>query len=79
MNKKQRKKLDLLISQGPQKLDFFGAGWRSPMIQWLIYEKFGVEYLVYYIPQLLKNMGFSYQKAKFVADHKVAEKRKQWL
>ena len=49
------------------------------MIQWLIYEKFGVEYSVYYIPQLLKNMGFSYQKAKFVADHKDPEKRKEWL
>jgi len=36
------------------------------MIQWLIYEQFGVEYSVFYIPQLLKNMGFSYQKAKFV-------------
>ena len=29
--------------------------------------------------QLLKNMGFSYQKAKFVADHKDPEKRKKWL
>jgi hypothetical protein len=49
------------------------------MIQWLIYEMFGVEFSVHYIPQLLKNMGFSYQKAKFVADHRNPEKRKQWL
>jgi transposase len=79
LTKKQRKQLDQLISQGPQKSGFAGACWRSPMIQWLIYEKFGVEYSVFYIPQLLKNMGFSYQKAKFVADHKDPEKRKQWL
>ena len=79
LTKKQRKQLDQLISQGPQKSGFPGACWRSPMIQWLIYEKFGVEYSVFYIPQLLKNMGFSYQKAKFVADHKEPEKRKQWL
>jgi transposase len=79
LTKTQRKQLDRLISQGPQKSGFPGACWRSPMIQWLIYEKFGVEYSVYYIPQLLKNMGFSYQKAKFVADHKDPEKRRQWL
>ena len=79
LTKMQRKKLDRLISQGPQKSGFPGACWRSPMIQWLIYEQFGVEYSVFYIPQLLKNMGFSYQKAKFVADHKDPEKRKLWL
>jgi len=49
------------------------------VIQYLIYERFGVQYSVHYISQLLKNMGFSYQKAKFVADHKDPEKRKQWL
>ena len=79
LTKTQRKQLDRLISQEPQKSGFPGACWRSPMIQWLIYEKFGVEYSVFYIPQLLKNMGFSYQKAKFVADHKDPEKRKLWL
>jgi transposase len=79
LTKAQRKQLDQLICQGPEKSGFPGACWRSPMIQWLIYEKFGIEYSVYYIPQLLKNMGFSYQKAKFVADHKDPEKRKEWL
>jgi hypothetical protein len=48
------------------------------MIQTLIYQKFGVSYSIQYISQLLKNMGFSYQKAKFVADHKDHEKRQQW-
>ncbi|WP_197910507.1 IS630 family transposase [Desulfosarcina ovata] len=42
-------------------------------------ERFSVAYSTHYISQLLKNMGFSYQKAKFVADHKDAEKRKEWL
>jgi transposase len=79
LTKTQRKQLDRMISQGPQKSGFPGACWRSPMIQWLIYEKFGVEYSVFYIPQLLKSMGFSYQKAKFVADHKDPEKRQLWL
>ncbi len=34
LTKTQRKQLDQLISQGPQKSGFPGACWRSPMIQW---------------------------------------------
>lgn len=79
LTKTQKKELDKLITEGPDKAGFPGACWRSPMIQYLIYERFGVQYSVHYIAQLLKNMGFSYQKAKFVADHKDPEKRKQWL
>ena len=79
LTKTQRKELDKLITEGPTKAGFSGACWRSPMIQLLIHEKFGVQYSVHYISQLLKNMGFSYQKAKFVSDHKDPEKRKEWL
>ena len=79
LTKTQRKELDKLITEGPVKAGFSGACWRSPMIQTLIYERFGVSYSVHYISQLLKNMGFSYQKAKFVADHKDEEKRQEWI
>jgi transposase len=79
LTKTERKKLAKLIAEGPAKAGFPGACWRSPMIQELIYEKFGVQYSVYYIPQLLKNLGFSYQKAKFVAECRDAEKRQEWL
>ena len=79
LTKTQRKKLDKIITEGPAKAGFHRACWRCPMIQSLIYERFGVFYSVHYISQLLKNMGFSYQKAKFVADHKDPEKRKKWL
>jgi len=79
LTKSQKKELDKIITEGPGNAGFPGACWRSPMIQHLIYERFGVQYSVHYISQLLKNMGFSYQKAKFVADHKDPEKRKKWL
>ena len=79
LTKTQKKELDRIITEGPAAAGFPGACWRSPMIQALIYEKFGVFYSVHYIAQLLKNMGFSYQKAKFVSDHKDPEKRKEWL
>ena len=79
LSKTQREELDKLITEGPENAGFPGACWRSPMIQVLIYQRFGVFYSVHYISQLLKNMGFSYQKAKFIADHKDPEKREQWL
>ncbi len=79
LTKTQKKELEKIIEEGPHKADFPGACWRSPMIQELIYEKFGAFYSVNYIAQLLKNMGFSYQKAKFVSGDKDSEKRKEWL
>jgi hypothetical protein len=48
------------------------------MIQQLICERFGVYDNVFYIAQLLKNLGFSYQKAAFVSDHLNAAKRHEW-
>ena len=48
------------------------------MIQQLIYDRFGVYYNVFYIAQLLKNLGFSYPKAAFVSDHLNEQKRQEW-
>jgi len=78
----QRRRLSKIIEQGPQKSGFFGACWRTPMIQELILNKFNVLYNVRYISQLLKNMGFSYQKARFALGGKNpdnADKRQEWL
>jgi transposase len=74
----QKATLMTLIDEGPVKAGFRGACWRSPMIQQLIYERFGVYYNVFYIAQLLKNFGFSYQKAAFVSDHLDEDKRQAW-
>lgn len=79
LTKKQKRKLADVIEAGPAAAGFVGNCWRSPMIQHLIYERFGVFYSVHYISQLLKNMGFSYQKARFVSDHLDEAARKQWL
>ncbi len=79
MTKEQRSELAAVIDAGPAAAGFVGNCWRSPMIQGLIHERFGVFYCVHYISQLLKNMGFSYQKARFVSDHLDEEARQQWL
>ena len=74
----QKAVLATLLEAGPVTAGFSGACWRSPMIQQLIYDRFGVLYNVFYIAQLLKNLGFSYQKAAFVSDHLDEDKRNAW-
>jgi transposase len=78
LTKAQQHELAQLIDAGPLQAGFTSACWRSPMIQQLIYERFGVFYNVFYIAQLLKNLGFSYQKAAFVSAHLNEEQRDAW-
>jgi len=79
LDESQRRTLCQLIDEGPAKAGLIGNCWRSPMIQHLIQEHFGVFYSVRYISALLKSMGYSYQKARFVSDHLNPETREQWL
>lgn len=79
LTKTQKRELYQIIVDGPQKAGFPGACWRSPMIQALVEEKYKVSYSVYYIAQLLKNLGLSYQKARFVAKDADPKKRQEWL
>ncbi len=64
---KQKKKLAEMIDAGPEACGYPGACWRSPMIQDLILREFGKYYSAKYVAELLKNMNFSYQKARFVS------------
>ena len=79
LNKAQRKELAKLIKHGPEACGFPGSCWRTPMIQHVIKEKFGIFYNARYLSELLKSMGFSYQKAKFVASKRDKEARNDWL
>jgi transposase len=79
LTKTQRKELSKYITMGPEKMGFPGFCWRTPMIRHLIFQKFGVFYSARYLSELLKSMGFSYQKATFVADKRDAKSRKDWL
>jgi transposase len=69
LTKAQQRQLCRWIEAGPQACGLSGACWRSPMIQQLIKDRFGISYSVFYIAELLRNLGFSYQKAAFVSDH----------
>ena len=79
LSKSQRRKLCELSDAGPAKAGLNGNCWRSPMIQHLIHEHFGVYFSARYISALLKSMGYSYQKARFVSGHLDQEARAQWL
>lgn len=78
LTKSQKREIADLICAGPLAAGFRSAGWRTPMIQDLIYQKFGVAYSVNYLSQWLKNLGFSYQKARFESDHLNEIERKKW-
>lgn len=47
-------------------------------MQDLIYRECGVLYNVHYLSTLLANLGYSYQKARFVSDHLDEERRRVW-
>ena len=58
---------------------FETACWNSVLIRVLIWREFGVLFNRHYVCTLLHNMGFSFQKARFVSDHLDAAKRLAWL
>jgi transposase len=74
----QRRELATLIKAGPQKAGYTSGCWNTPMIQDLIQNRFGVSYHPHYLATLLHNLGFSYQKARFVSAHLNEAKRLEW-
>jgi transposase len=79
LTKSQKKALGQMIDAGPEAAGFRSGCWNSAMIQELIHQHFGKVYNVHYVSELLKNLGFSFQKARFVSDHLDEEKRREWL
>lgn len=79
LTKQQRKELYDAIASGPQACGFSGGCWRTPMIQELIVKKFDVYYNSHYLSEYLKNLGFTFQRATFVATQRDAQARNTWL
>jgi transposase len=76
---RQKKRLVELIEAGPLVVGLETACWNSVLIRVLIWREFGVLYNRHYVCTLLSNLGFSFQKARFVSDHLDAAKRLAWL
>src|SRR5262249_13070980 len=66
---RQKKRLVELIDAGPLVVGFETACWNAVLLRVLIWREFGVLYNRQYVCTLLHNLGFSFQKARFVSDH----------
>ncbi len=67
LSKVQKIKLYSMIEKGPFAHGYMGNVWNSAMVALLIEKKFGITYAIKYVPQLLRSIGLSFQKAKFEA------------
>jgi transposase len=79
LTKTQKQKLADWIEAGPEVCGYASGCWTSVMIQDLIWKKFHVLYNRFYVCELLRNLGFSFQKARFVSDHLDADARQRWM
>jgi transposase len=78
LTKSQRKELTTLIEAGPEAAGYLTGCWTTVLIQDLVLRHFGVEYHPHYLAALLDQMGFSFQKARFVSDHLNEVARLAW-
>ena len=79
LTRTQQKRLGELIDAGPEAAGFDTACWNSILIRVLIERELGVLYDRFYVCELLRNLGFSFQKARFVSDHLDEAKRQAWI
>ena len=77
----QRKELGETIDAGPEAAGYDCGCWSTALIQDWIFNRFGVEYEPRYVAELLDNIGFSYQRGRFVSDHlgDVAAEQEVWM
>ena len=78
LTKTQRQQLAEWITARPQDVGYPSGCWNTPMVQDLIQRHCGGAYHPHSIATVLKNMGFSYQKARFVSAHLNEAKRLEW-
>lgn len=79
LTKTQKRQLAEWIAAGPEACGYASGCWTSVLIQDLSDQKFHVFYNRFYECELLRNLGFSYQKARFVSDHLDADARRHWM
>jgi transposase len=74
----QKHRLCELIDAGPLAAGYPSGCWSTLFLQDLIQREFHRCYNHHYLAALLRNLGFSYQKARFVSDHLDPERRQHW-
>ncbi len=79
LTKTQKQPLVDAVKAGPEAAGYTCGCWTTTMIQEWIFQHFQVTYSRFYVAELLRNLGLSYQKARFVSDHLDEAARKQWV
>ena len=79
LTSKQRQQLSQWLKAGPQAAGYPTGCWSALLVQAVIQREFGVLYNAHYLAEVLKGLGFSYQKARFVSDHLDEVRRFVWL
>jgi transposase len=75
----QKQRLCQLLDAGPLACGFTCGCWSSILVAQLIEREFAVVYNRFYVCTLLKNLGYSFQKAQFVSSHLDEHKRQLWM
>ena len=75
----QKQRVKEVITAGPEAAGYPTGCWNSALVQDWIEREFDVLYSVKYVAELLRNLGLTYQKARFVSDHLDEARRQRWL
>jgi transposase len=79
LTRSQKRELCALLDAGAEAAGFDSGCWSTLSIQELIRQRFGVLYNRFYLSELLHNLAYTYQKARFISDHLHEERRQVWL
>lgn len=79
LTKRQRCEIEALLEAGPEAAGYESGCWSALLVQEMIETRYQVRYHPHYVAHLLKQWGFSFQKARFVSDHLNAAARVTWL
>ena len=75
LNKEQREGLSLLLNEQPDKHAYNSATWTGPMVIEWIEKNCGIVYKKAHIYNIIKSLGFSYQKGKGIFAETDVEKQ----
>lgn len=78
LSESQKESLKQIVLDGPEKSGFSRGTWTSVMIQELVEKKYKVNYNHRYVCDLLKQIGLSYQKGKYISDQYDSKERILW-
>lgn len=79
LTKAQRQEVEATIDAGPEAAGYPTGVWSAVLIADWIERRFNLIYHPHHLTNLLRQWGYSFQKARFVSDHLDAEARERWL